>query len=266
MGKSEWTGTPYSYVNELVQVVMEGARGVLGKGFVGMYLDGSLANGGFDQGSDIDFVVVTEEDVAGELFLALREMHDQISVLDTPWAIQLEGSYISRQGIRRYDPGHFLFPNLERGQGERLKMAEHDPIWAVHRWVLRERGIIVTGPDPRTLVDPVSAEELRAGSRHTLNTWATRLAEHPEQMSSKGYQSYVVLTLCRILYTLELGEVASKQVAASRAQERLGQRFGGLIEQALRERLQSDGAPDAETLRKTVEMIGFVQAIAQNRA
>ena len=266
MEKSEWPVTPYPYVNELVQAVLEGARGVLGEGFVGMYLDGSLANGGFDQGSDIDFVVVTEEDVAGELFLALREMHERISVLDTPWAIQLEGSYVSRQGVRCYDPAHVLFPNLERGQGERLKVAEHDPIWAVHRWVLRERGITVAGPDPRTLVDPVSAEELRAGSRHTLNTWAMRMAEHPEQMSSKGYQSYVVLTLCRILYTLELGEVASKQVAASRAQERLGQCFGGLIEQALRERLQSEGKPDAETLRKAVEMIGFVQAIAQNRA
>ncbi len=258
--------TPYPYVNELVQVVLEGARGVLGKGFVGMYLDGSLANGGFDQGSDIDFVVVTEEDVAGELFLALREMHERISALESPWAIQLEGSYISRQGIRRYDPAHVLFPNLERGQGERLKMAEHDPIWAVHRWVLRERGITVTGPDPRLQIDPVSAEELRAGSRHTLNTWATRLVEHPEQMSSKGYQSYVVLTLCRILYTLELGQVASKQIAAGRAQERLGQRFEGLIERALRERLQSDGKPDAETLQKTVEMIGAVQDIAQNRA
>lgn len=258
--------TPYPYVNEMVQIVLDGARSVLGMGFVGMYLDGSLANGGFDQGSDIDFVVVTEEDVAGELFLALREMHDQISALDTPWAIQLEGSYISRQGIRRYDPAHVLFPNLERGQGERLKMTEHDPIWAVHRWVLRERGINVTGPDPQELVDPVSPEELRTGSRHTLSTWAMRLAEHPEQMNSKGYQSYVVLTLCRILYTLELGQVASKQVAASRAQERLGQRFGGLIEQALRERLNSEGAPDEGTLRKTVEMISFVQHITQNRA
>lgn len=258
--------TPYPYVNELIQIVLDGARDVLGKGFVGMYLDGSLANGGFDEGSDIDFVVVTEQDVSGDLFLALREMHERISALENPWAIQLEGSYISRRGVRRYDPAHVLFPNLERGQGERLKMAEHDPIWAVHRWVLRERGIAVTGPDPRTLIDRVSAEELRTGSRHTLGTWAMRLAEQPEHMSSKGYQSYVVLTLCRILYTLDLGQVASKQIAASRAQERLGQRFEGLIEQALRERLQSEGKPDTETLRKTVEMIGFVQAIAQNQA
>lgn len=263
MGELVWDGTPYDYVNELVQAVLDGARGVLGECFVGMYLDGSLANGGFDQGSDIDFVVVSEEAVAGDLFLVLREMHNRISRLDTPWAIQLEGSYISRQGIRRYDPAATLFPNLERGPGERLKMAEHDRLWAVHRWILRERGIRVVGPEPRMLIDLVETAELREGALHTLGTWASGLAEHPEQMNSKGYQSYVVLTLCRILYTLECGTVVSKQMAADWAMGTQGERFGKLIEQALRERLVSEGVPLGETLRQTVAMIRWVQKWAQ---
>jgi hypothetical protein len=224
--------TPYHEVNALLRVLSGSVRCVLGSHFVGMYLDGSLTSGDFDQDSDIDFVVVTDADIAGNLFAALQAMHDRLAATDSPWAIQLEGSYMSQHALRRYDPAHALHPNIERGEGERLKMALHDRAWAVHRCVLRERGITLTGPAPQTLIDPVSPEELQQAMLESLHGWATRLLDDPALMGTRGYQSYIVLTLCRILYTLEHGAVVSKPVAARWVQGTTGDRWTPLIERA----------------------------------
>jgi hypothetical protein len=45
--------TPYPEVNTILQELLEGAMSILESHFVGMYLDGSLASGDFDQDSDI---------------------------------------------------------------------------------------------------------------------------------------------------------------------------------------------------------------------
>ena len=77
-----------------------------------MYLEGSLVSDDFDQDSDIDFVVVADEDISSDLFAALQEMHERIAAIDFWYAVQLEGSYISRQALRRHDPAHALHPNI----------------------------------------------------------------------------------------------------------------------------------------------------------
>ena len=94
--------TPYPEVAMLLEELLRSVRTVLGDHFVGMYLDGSLTSGDFDQDSDIDFVVVTDIDISGSLFLALQAMHDRIATIDSWCAIQLEGSYISQPALRRY--------------------------------------------------------------------------------------------------------------------------------------------------------------------
>ena len=226
------TLTPYPEVAMLLEELLESVRALLGDHFVGMYLDGSLTSGDFDQDSDIDFVVVTDIDISGSLFSALQAMHDRIATIDSWCAIQLEGSYISQRALRRYDPAHALHPNIERGRGERLKMVEHDEAWAVHRYVLRERGITLAGPAPQTLIDPVAPNDLQQAMLKTLHGWAAHSLDNPAQMKTRGYQSYTVLTLCRILYTLEYGAVASKPVAARWARETLGNRWTILIERA----------------------------------
>jgi predicted nucleotidyltransferase len=251
--------TPYPDVNEILDDLMAAVRRVLGDQVVGMYLDGSLASGDFDQDSDIDFVVVTRDKVSDGGFLALQAMHDRIATLDTPWAVQLEGSYISRHAVRRCDPDDWLYPNIERGRGERLKLAVHNEAWDIHRWMLRERGIILFGPHPQTLIDPVPAERLRLAMRPMLAGWADRLLEQPVLINSRGYQTYIVLTICRVLYTLETGAVASKPEAASWAQENLDPRWFELIERSWEGRRHPDPAPTPEDVQATLAFIRFTQ-------
>ena len=249
--------TPFPEVNAILQELLESVQCILGSHFISMYLDGSLTSGDFDEASDIDFVAVTDQDISGDLFFALQAMHDRIAAMDSPWAIQLEGSYISRHAIRRYDPQHALHPNIERGSGERLKLAVHDQAWAIHRYVLRERGITLTGPAPKTLIDPVSPDELRQSMLPLLNGWATHLLDHPQEIEGRGYQSYVVLSMCRILYTLQFGEVVSKQKAAGWAVEMVGAKWKGLIERAWVGRQHGELTADEEEVNQTRELIRY---------
>jgi hypothetical protein len=56
--------TPYPDVNAVLHVLLSDVQTVLGNHFIGMYLSGSPASGDFaPQRSDIDFVVVTADDL-----------------------------------------------------------------------------------------------------------------------------------------------------------------------------------------------------------
>jgi hypothetical protein len=200
-------------------------------------LEGSLANGDFDQASDIDFVVVTDEPVSEKLFLELQAIHARIVKIDSAWAMQLEGSYISQSALRRHDPKQALHPNIERGEGEHLKLVIQDEGWIIYRYILRERGITLAGPDPKSLIDPISPNDLRGAMQPKLSGWASQLLNDPKDIIKQGYSSsYIILTLCRMLYTLEFGEVVSKRSAASWAEETVNEKWKTLIAQAWLER------------------------------
>lgn len=241
--------TPHASVNAHVAALHAAMREVLGARLLGLYLDGSLALGDFDADSDIDFVAVLSEPVPGDspLFTQLRTMHDQLATRDTPWAVQLEGSYLSARALRRHDPALIWHPNIERGEGERLKMAEHGAVWDVHRFVLREHGLTVAGPPPGTLIDPVQPEQLRTAMRAGA-PWLEGLLIAPERVTSRGYQSYIVLTQCRMRYTMAHGAIVSKPAAARWAQAMLGEPWAGLIARAWIGRSAPGGPPEPEDL------------------
>jgi len=150
--------------------------------------------------------------------------------------------------------------------GEQLKKMElDDPClsrawwagWVMLRYVLRERGVTLAGPAPRTLIDPVSPDELRQAALAELTNWEAPLLDNPAQMENRGYQSYFVLTLCRILYTLQFGDIISKQVAARWAQETLDRRWSPLIDRAWVGRQNPDLKAESEDLDGTLEFIRY---------
>jgi predicted nucleotidyltransferase len=250
--------THHPDVNEILNLLQTDICNILQDRLVGMYLFGSLANGDFDKDSDIDVLIVTKEEVPQETFSSLYSMHEKISEIDSPWAFQLEVSYIPEGALRHHDPANNKHPRLDRGRDEKLHITGHDSDWIIQRYILRERGITVAGPDLESLIDPVSSNDLKWAVMDVLNGWIKGFLENPHMLDKRGYQSYTVLTLCRILYTLEHGDVTSKPVAADWAKRTLPPERSPLIERAWIGRQNPEANTEPKDLNGTLDFIRYV--------
>ena len=89
------------------------------------------------------------------------------------------------------------------------------------RWILREHGITLAGPEARSFMDQVPGELLRSESRAAVPTLIADLATWLDIDALAWGQRYAVVTASRILYTLATAEVASKPGALEWAQRTL---------------------------------------------
>jgi len=233
--------------NQLLRDLRAGAQAALADAFVGMYLYGSLALGDFNpRSSDIDFLVATTAEVTEVQLTALQALHMRLAAEPTKWALELEGSYIPLSALRRYRPPDTHHPHIDRGSPD-LRIEQHDTDWIVQRFSLREHGVTLAGPAPQTLIDPISSDELRQAVCDLLWWWELQLSD-TSRVEAPAYQVYTILSMCRIRYTLQHGDILSKPAAARWAQRELDPRWAGLIRAA--QAWQPDAPMDhlAETL------------------
>src|SRR5881275_3100678 len=89
--------TVYAELNAVLGELVETVRTTLGENFCGAYLQGSFALSHADADSDVDFIVVTRDEVTDAQLDALQDMHRRIYALPSPWAQHLEGGRTSRR-------------------------------------------------------------------------------------------------------------------------------------------------------------------------
>ena len=249
--------THFAELDAVLAVLVRGVRERLGGNFVGAYLQGSFAIGDADAGSDCDFIVAIGRDLTAEEIGGLDQLHKAIHRLPhRPWRHRLEGSYTPLDVLRRWIPtpreppgepprgtgwldagtgaqGPRGYPFVYLNHGARfLVRSEHDDTQVV-RWSLRERGIVLTGPNPRDLIDPVTPAALGAEMRRII---ALCLDVDLQPMDRVYEQTFWVGLFCRILHTTVTGLVASKKAGAAWAADTLDQRWRGLIERSLASR------------------------------
>lgn len=260
----QWTA--YPELDAVLRELVEGVQAILGEGFGGAYLQGSFALGDADEESDVDFLVVTHDEVGSAQAAELQAMHRRIYALETPWAQHLEGSYPPREALRRVDPARSPWLYLDNGATE-LVRDEHCNT-AVVRWTLREHGVVLAGAPAETLVDPVSADELRREMLTAARDWAEWAREpHPRFGSgamSRRQQSLLVLSFCRVLHTLASGRVTSKPEAGRWALQTLDHEWAGLVQRALDDRPDQWGhvhqPADERAVRRTLAFVDYALA------
>jgi predicted nucleotidyltransferase len=247
--------TPYPAVNEVLANLLSSVKRILGDQYIGLYLYGSLAGGDFNpQRSDIDFVVVTRDLLTPEIVAELEEMHTQLNSGESLWARKLEGVYIPRDLLRRHDLHGPDLPTVNEGN---FYLAGQGSDWVLQRSTLREQETIVDGPSIREFIDPVSAAEMQSAVRQILEAWWAPMLQDPSYIKDAEYQTFVVLSMCRALYTLRQGAPVSKSVAARWAVATLEQPWPDLVTLAARwERGQPFDHLDQvlEFMRYSVEM------------
>lgn len=261
----------YPELTSVLQRFVVGVQDALGNNFLGAYLVGSLAMGDFDLDSDVDFLILTNWELSDAEVRSLQATHVGIHALGCYPAEHLEGSYISTDLLNRTDRvGVEPLWFVDNGSTS-LERSIHDNRWHV-RWTLRERGITIIGPDPKTLLHPVPAGALHSEAVAAIQELKSRFVAEIDRplgwFNTRFGQSFAVLTCCRMLYTCKTGTVQSKLSAVKWAEqfldpawceliqkawtERMGVRFGDKVRQPAQTRL----------LHETAKFIGYAQSLA----
>lgn len=254
--------TGFADVDAVLAHLVARMQDELGARLRGLYLFGSLVTGDFDERlSDIDLAAIVASRLTPEELRRLERMHAEIARAYPAWDDRIEVGYLALEDVRPFDP-EATIAIVSPGEPFHTRGAEHSWLFNLH--VVRERGITLLGPDPKTLIAPVTDRALMAGLRARMVEWRAWTNEEIPPMHA-GEQAYVVLTMCRALYTSSTGDWASKRRAAEWA---IGAepRWSALIRQALAWReAEPDGpidlaAAQARTLAFTREITGRIVA------
>jgi hypothetical protein len=238
------------------------AKVVLGRAFVGAYLQGSFAVGDFDRHSDVDFVIVVADELTDGQVDALQAVHRRIYGLPSEWAQHLEGSYFPMAILRNCSRSGEPLWYLDHGS-QSLIRSDHCNTLVV-RSVVREHGVTLAGPNRATLLEPIPVDALRREIRATIRIWGQQILEDPDRYANRFYQGFIVLNYCRMLHDLSTGCLGSKRAGAAWAKATLDPAWSSLIDRAW------DGRPnpaaavrepaDAAVFSRTLQFVELVMA------
>lgn len=225
--------TKYPDLNGVLSTFRNEVEAILADRLVGIYLQGSFALHEGDMQSDCDFLVVLEEDPAVEQLGRLVLLHDAIPRRGGHWNQHLEGSYAIRADLRDLSGLGNEWWYVDHGSRAITKATHCNR--EVVRWTLREHGIVLVGPDPGELLDPVLPDALRARSREDLSTVVDDVLSWA-RLDIAWVQRYLVATTCRMAYTLRTARVTSKRLALEWGIETFGDDWEPLLRQVLDDR------------------------------
>lgn len=257
--------TPYPDLNQVLGQLVRSIEAILARNFIGAYLQGSFALGDFDIHSDADFIVVIGKELSDDQVSTLQIMHGRIFDLDSAWAQHLEGSYFPAGILKDYSQSGKELWYLDNGHRV-FARSDHCNTVLV-RWVVRESGVTLVGPAPVTLIDPIPVEALRQSIFETIIWWGNHFLANPEQYNNRFYQTFLVLSYCRMLHDLYNGYPGSKRAGAEWAKSNLDKRWSGLIDRTWAGRpkpeVQIRQPADPEDYKSTLEFVRYVMDLSR---
>jgi len=264
---------PYPELWRVLNIFVQEIAAELSENLVGIYLVGSIASGDFDLDSDIDFLVVTKTELAEANMMPLQDIQIKIHSIDCYLAKHLEGSYISISDLNNWNiVGEKKLYYFDNGSTT-YEQSTHDNQWHV-RWILRERGITLAGPDPKTILKSIPVNEMLNEIKRTmfqvLKIFQDEIDRPLSFFNSRFGQSFAVLTYCRMLHTLHTGTVQSKKAGAKWAKEFMEPKWLRLIDQAWNERegvrfgVKIGQQAESSLLYETLEFMKYAVAQIDN--
>lgn len=246
-------------VSPMLLELTHGLPRVLGANLVGLYVYGSVLGSEFDPAhSDVDCIAVTlralDEAAFGRLDRWLTE-----AALEEPWFMRLQVLFLVRRSLLVEDPRACL---CQQGVLKRSGSDGNPIIWMD----FFQRGRALLGPRPESFVPEITAEILRRALVREVGYLQEELFNRPDSVrrDAPSYRGYAVLTLCRILYSLQTGEITSKRRAARWATDHTPMEWHDLIERALT--VSETGASEGLPLARIEGFIDYVGARVDPRS
>lgn len=223
--------TRYEDINEILLSLTTGMAQILGENLIGVYLTGSLSYGDFNpKNSDIDLLTILKTPTPQEKLEALKQMHLRVERENEKWAKRIECSYVSMDMLESTPPPKTPRPYV--GEGIFYTEAPYGNEWIINQYLLYQHGIALIGPDFKTLIKPIPMEAVReACIRDLFEEWQPKITD-PTYLKNSHNQAYVVLNMCRILYTVIRHSTATKKASASWVKRKFAPRWNNLIETA----------------------------------
>ncbi|MFN8527781.1 MAG: DUF4111 domain-containing protein [Anaerolineae bacterium] len=246
-------------VNTLIRELVTQIPAILGDRLVALIVTGSLTYGDFDPDiSDVDIVAPIVSPLTEADYEARRASHAAIVLKDPVWDNRVEVLYVPLHTLNTFRTESSPIGVISPGEPLHERMADHD--WLFNWYMARAYGISVYGPPPTEVIPPISLDEFVGVVRDHLIHWQ----EWVYSFASRPYQSYIVLTMCRTLYTLRFHEQVSKRKAANWAANAFPQ-WAALIRDALEWREAAvkhkgtpiDPAEEAATLEDVRAFVRF---------
>lgn len=236
--------TDYPELDKIFYQLAEAYKNALGENFVGLYIQGSLAVGDFDMTSDVDFTIIINRELDAEELDTVQKVHSSFRNRDSRWVQHLEYSFFPLPKFKKFSS---RFENgMSNDTDERklwyydngsrtIEKNDHDNTLVV-RWEVREKGIAVLGPDPKTLLEPITPDALRKEIKEFHVAWIPEFLANPDRWKNRFYQVFFVLHFCRAMQDLQEGKITSKKEAMLWAQKNVDPKWQDLIQYSWNER------------------------------
>lgn len=268
--------TPYVRLDDVLIKYALMSRDVLEGNFVGLYLLGSLAIGDFDLTSDVDFMVVTTDELSAGELSRLQSAHREFVAQDTRWVKHLEYSLFSMRKLEAKSSPYLADGNRHQADDRQLWYFENGastPIRSDHdntlvsRWTLRYRSPAVLGPAPATFAPEVTADELRYEIRSSMLGWEKLVMDDASPFDNRFHQVFLVLNNCRALQDLHEGKITSKKEGVNWAEQHLDPAWYPLIDYCWSERqdtgINVSQPADPEAFKQTIAFMRYTARLAE---
>jgi streptomycin 3"-adenylyltransferase len=190
---------------------------------VGIYVHGSVAFGCFDWGrSDIDYIAVVNDALPLDVKTALMQKTMQINEAAPPRGLEM--SVVLKEHCL-----NFIYPTpyeLHFSNSHREAASGFDKDLAAHFTVIKHTGIVLCGEPIDRVFGDVPREFYFDSIKSDIENARTEI-EHN--------QAYYILNLCRVLAFKQDGLILPKAAGGERALKKIGDKYGGLINAALKD-------------------------------
>lgn len=197
----------------------------------GVYIYNSIALGEFNyKKSDIDFITILNNPLSDKELKLLSLIHKKLNK-ENPYGKKLEGMYIQLNDLGKNNSQIEPYPYFADGK---LTYSGYYDINYVTWYVLKNHGIEIKSPKVCDLNFQVEWANVLETMNYNLNIYWKDKSNKNILFLFDNWIEFSILTLCRILFTLENKKIASKIEAANFSIEFLSSNWTLIIKEAVR--------------------------------